>query len=200
MFSRLYHMKHFDVCPNAPLNFRNRAAGQEFAELLFFLQCSTLLVKCAPGVTLKRWFTLLFVIVFLSMSQTVALTCISGNPRHLNKSNKSWVSRWVLFFDRVRCVATPAAPILPKVRCCLALVFFSLAIFYIYTLHFTFPGVFCVHYRKTFLLLHWVIPSGTLKLSLSQRPPPHFPVTTRDLRQWVMTFSAVGSISTLMCD
>lgn len=122
------------------------------------------------------------------MSQSLALACISGNPRHLNKSNKSWVSRWVFTCQSATCHDPNCSqPPQSKMLFCTCVPLFG-DLLYLY-LNFTvaaFPDVFSGHYRKTFLLLHWIIPSGTLKLYLPQRHSLPFSSdkTTSDNEWW----------------
>lgn len=120
------------------------------------------------------------------MSQSLALACISGNPRHLNKSNKSWVSRWVFTWQSATCHDPNCSqPPQSKMLFCTCVPLFG-DLLYLY-LNFTvaaFPDVFSGHYRKTFLLLHWIIPSGTLKLYLPQRRSLPFS-SDKTTRDWI---------------
>lgn len=102
------------------------------------------------------------------MSQILALACICGNPRHLNKSNKSWISGWVFTWQSAACRNRSCSqPPQSKVLFCTCVPLFGVLLYLYPKFHCgSFPHVFSGHYWKTFLMLHWIIPSGTLKLSL----------------------------------
>lgn len=90
---------------------RSKCLGEEYYGLKFFTNSCNLLVKFSTEATIKRWSTLLFVIVFQFFKES-DLSCVVSskkNPRHLNGMNtetdvsmRSWD------------VVNPAAPKLTK--------------------------------------------------------------------------------------
>lgn len=104
----------------------------------------------------------------LNESDIFALTCIRGNPRHLNKSNKSWVSGWVFTWQSAACRNRSCSqPPQSKVLFCTCVALFGVLLYLYLKFHRgSAPHVLSGHYWKTFLMLRWIIPSGTLKLSL----------------------------------
>lgn len=95
-----------DVCPRASQNWSSKCMDEEYYGLKFFTNSCNLLMKFSTEATIKRWFTLLFVIVFQFFKESDLGCVVSSKKPKAFEWNEYWNR---CFHEIVKC-REPSCP------------------------------------------------------------------------------------------